>query len=123
MALAAKRASACPNCGQPVSVFAAGCAVCGADLESHRRKLQRRAPAPPRLGVRFDPHVVLVTFTVLAVLISPMLGLILALVGAQDRHRGGQIGQRNLFLALAGVDLLLFFVPAVRFGVLSLLYG
>jgi uncharacterized protein (DUF983 family) len=28
--------SRCPNCGERVSPFAAGCAVCGADLD-HRR--------------------------------------------------------------------------------------
>jgi hypothetical protein len=123
MALATKRATVCPSCGQPVSAFAAGCAYCGADLESHRRKLRRRGPSLPRLGLRLDPHVVLVTFTVLLVLISPLLGLILAAVGAQDRHRSGQIGERNLFLALGAVDIALFFVPAVRFGVLSLIFG
>lgn len=26
----------CPNCGVRVSPFAAGCAVCGADLDIHR---------------------------------------------------------------------------------------
>jgi hypothetical protein len=43
----------------PVSVFAAGCAICGADLEAHRRALEerrmdvrmrrlaRRLPRPP----------------------------------------------------------------------------
>jgi hypothetical protein len=54
-----KRATKCPGCGMPVSVFAAGCAICGADLEAHRRALEerrmdvrmrrlaRRLPRPP----------------------------------------------------------------------------
>jgi hypothetical protein len=28
--------SRCPNCKEPVSPFAAGCAVCGADLDTRR---------------------------------------------------------------------------------------
>jgi hypothetical protein len=28
--------SRCPNCKEPVSPFAAGCAICGADLDTHR---------------------------------------------------------------------------------------
>lgn len=28
--------SRCPNCGERVSPWAAGCAVCGADLDPHR---------------------------------------------------------------------------------------
>ena len=28
--------SRCPNCKEPVSPFAAGCAVCGADLDTKR---------------------------------------------------------------------------------------
>jgi len=28
--------SRCPNCREPVSPFAAGCAVCGTDLDPHR---------------------------------------------------------------------------------------
>jgi len=28
--------SRCPNCKEPVSPFAAGCAICGADLDTQR---------------------------------------------------------------------------------------
>ena len=28
--------SRCPSCGERVSPFAAGCAICGADLDTHR---------------------------------------------------------------------------------------
>jgi hypothetical protein len=38
--------SRCPNCHQPVSPFAAGCAVCGADLDT------KRWDAGPSLGNR-----------------------------------------------------------------------
>ena len=74
----------------------------------------------PRLG--FDAHVALVALVLLATLLSPFLALIMAVIGAQDRHRNGQIGQRNLFLALALVNLALAFLPQLRFGLYSLLY-
>jgi hypothetical protein len=55
-----KRATKCPGCGVPVSVFAAGCAICGADLEAHpleerridvrARRLARRLPRPNGRG-------------------------------------------------------------------------
>jgi hypothetical protein len=107
-------------------VFAAGCAICGTDLVQHRRELEARrielprVPRPARRS-RFDPHVALVALVLLATLLSPFLALIMAAVGAQDRHRNGQIGQRNLFIALAVVNLALAFLPALRFGLYSLL--
>jgi hypothetical protein len=128
-----KRATKCPNCGEPVSVFAAGCAICGADLELHRRELDARRAALPQVpaasaralpGVgrlRFDAHIVLVAFVLLTTLISPFIALIMAAVGAQDRHRNGQVGQRNLFIALAAANLVLAFVPRLQLGLYSLL--
>ena len=134
--LPVKRATKCPGCGEPVSVFAAGCAICGTDLEQHRRELEarrvelphvprpaRRSPLDRRMGgLRFDSHVALVALVLLATLLSPFLALIMAAVGAQDRHRNGQIGQRNLLIALAVVNLALAFLPALRFGLYSLLF-
>ena len=126
--LPVKRATRCPGCGEPVSVFAAGCAICGRDLVEHRREIAQRridlpqvprAPRPARFG--FDAHVALVALVVLATLLSPFLALIMAAIGAQDRHRNGQIGQRNLFIALALLNLALAFLPALRFGLYSLL--
>jgi hypothetical protein len=127
-----KRASKCPGCGEPVSVFAAGCAICGADLEQHRRELAERRidlPAVPRTrsrlpglgGLRLDAHVALVALVLLATLLSPFLALLMAAIGAQDRHRNGQIGERNLFLFLAALNVALVFVPEIRFGLFSLL--
>ena len=124
-----KRATKCPGCGEPVSVFAAGCAVCGADLEQHRRELDARRielPHVPRATsrsrFRFDPHLALVALVLLATLLSPFLALIMAAVGAQDRHRNGRIDQRNLFIGLAILNLALTFFPALRLGLYSLLY-
>ena len=126
--LPVRRATRCPGCGEPVSVFAAGCAICGTDLEQHRRELGERridVPRVPRAGRRsalpFDAHFALVALVLLATLLSPFLALIMAAVGAQDRHRNGQIGQRNLFIGLAVVNLALAFLPELRFGLYSLL--
>ena len=78
--------------------------------------------APRRLPLGLDAHVALVGLVLLATLLSPFLALIMAAVGAQDRHRNGQIGQRNLFIGLAAVNLALTFLPQLRFGLYSLLY-
>jgi len=112
-------------------VFAAGCAICGTDLEQHRREIAERrtdlphVPHVPRAERRarfgIDAHVVLVALVLLATLLSPFLALIMAAVGAQDRHRNGQIGQRNLFIGLAILNLALTFFPALRLGLYSLL--
>jgi hypothetical protein len=126
--LPVKRATRCPDCGEPVSVFAAGCAICGADLAQHRRELEARRielPHVPRArrrsALRFDAHLVLVALVLAATLLSPFLALIMAAVGAQDRHRNGQIGQRNLLIGLAVVTLALTFLPELRLGLYSLL--
>jgi hypothetical protein len=110
-------------------VFAAGCAICGADLERHRRELEERrvelprVPRPARRArFRLDAHFALVALVLLATLLSPFLALLMAAIGAQDRHRGGQIGQRNLLIGLAVVNLALAFLPELRFGLYSLLY-
>ena len=44
----------CPNCGERVTPYAAGCALCGADLDPTR--WQRRVPVRQRLSVRFGAY-------------------------------------------------------------------
>lgn len=119
-----------------MSVFAAGCAICGTDLVQHRRELEDRRialphaphlPHAPRLPARasgfpFDAHFALVGLVLLATLISPFLALVMAAIGAHDRHRNELIGQRNLFIALALLNLALAFLPQLRFGLYSLLF-
>lgn len=114
--------SKCPNCGEPVSQFAAGCAICGADLVEHRRQLEERRvqlPSTPSVRGRFDSHTLLVAFTILGTLLSPLIGMLLAGLGAQDRHRSGLVEQRNLFLILLGLNALLFFFAPI--GLISVL--
>lgn len=129
------RATRCPNCGEPVSAFAAGCAICGADLDEHRRRLAERpsvADATSRIpGVRIprdvasriDPDVALVAVTVLFLLLVPIMGSLLAALGAWDRNRSGRITMRNVFLGLLALGLATFLIGPWQYGVLSLLFG
>jgi predicted amidophosphoribosyltransferase len=76
--LPVKRATRCPGCGEPVSVFAAGCAICGTDLEQHRREIDQRGidlphvpKAERRASFGFDAHAALVALVLLATFLSP----------------------------------------------------
>lgn len=126
------RATKCPNCGEPVSAFAGGCALCGADLDEHRRRLAARPDlaAPARsipdvsvrgLSSRIDPDYGLIGVTVLLLLFMPMIGALLAALGAWDRNRRGMMTIRNVFLVLLALGVLSFFTPW-QYGVLSLLF-
>lgn len=127
------RATKCPNCGEPVSAFAGGCALCGADLDEHRRRLAERPSVAdatsripdvrlPRVAPRTDPpDVALVAVIVLFLLLVPFFGTVLAALGAYDRHRRGLVTMRNVFLVLLGLGIVSFFTPW-QYGVLSLLF-
>jgi hypothetical protein len=112
--------SKCPNCREPVSQFAAGCAVCGTDLQSARAELAaRRAKRPhvvagmPRLG----DDALRIGVTVLAVVFSPLMGAFLAAYFAYDADHDGRLVTRNLMLALLGLALLgLFFYVRIWGG-------
>ena len=51
----------CPNCGEPVSAFAAGCAICGAELDPERaagpRSIRERAGSAWRAKPRLLPRI------------------------------------------------------------------
>jgi hypothetical protein len=106
----------CPQCGEPVSQFAAGCAVCGADLEAAREQAATRPHVPvPRVGLPYDWWLHL--GTALAALFFPLLGLVLAFFGARDRSGG----ERTYFIACGVVAVALLAIPSLRLGVLQLL--
>ena len=114
------RATKCPQCGEPVSPFAAGCAICGADLEAHRAQLAARrsprdaVPLPTVRLPRVDDDVLLLALAALLVALAPLLGVLLALFGA---HNPRFANVRTWLYALALIGLALTFVPALRFGV------
>ena len=100
--------SRCPNCREPVSQFAAGCAVCGTDLQAARAELaERRARRPDLAGAvpRLGDDALRIGVTVLAALFSPLMGALLAGYFAYDADRDGRVSTRNLMILLVGFSL------------------
>ena len=107
-----------------MSAFAAGCAICGYDLEAHRaqvaeRRAARKLPQPPAVSLpRVEDEHLLVGLTAVLVLVAPLFGLILAVVGYRNpRFANAQAW----FVGLGVVALAMLVVPQVRFGVWQLL--
>ena len=99
----------CPTCGEPVSPFAAGCAICGADLVAARSELAAKRERSP--VVRAGRHVPAVSFggdgfqvavAVLLALFAPILGFALAGYLAWNADQEGQIRTRNIMLVILG---------------------
>jgi hypothetical protein len=78
--------------------------------------------ATPKLATERGKDRALVAVLVLMAVMSPMLGLVFALIGARDRHVRGRLGARNVMLVVGAVAVALLFVPALRFGVLQLIF-
>jgi hypothetical protein len=100
--------SRCPKCREPVSQFAAGCAVCGTDLQAARAELaERRARRPQLPGAvpRLGDDAIRIGVTVLAALFSPLMGALLAAYFAYDADRDGRVPTRNLMILLLGLSL------------------
>ena len=106
--------------------FAAGCAVCGVDLEAHRRRETERqarfqAVRPPGLPrPRVSPDVAAVGLTALAAVFMPFLALVMAVLWARDPMRAGV---RTPLIACGVLAVVMLAVPSLRFGVLGLFYG
>lgn len=106
----ARELTKCPQCGERVSPFAAGCALCGANLEAARRAASMhprrgfelpRIPTGPSLlsGNRIDwTHVLIAVLIALAV--APV-GFLLSLYWAWQRHRAGEPVMVALMLGAA----------------------
>lgn len=107
--------SKCPGCGEPVSPFAAGCAICGTDLEAARAKLAARRrvelPRAPRVAAssEIDWWLVAIAFIV-ALAVSP-LGFVLDLYWAFQRNRMGERVMTLLMLAAAALALAATLAP------------
>jgi hypothetical protein len=101
-----------------VSVFAAGCAICGTDLEAHRARVaSRRRVALP--AVSLADRTLWICVLVLLAVFAPVLGLLLAAWTAYDR--GSDLVLRNVAWGAAAVAVALLLIPSVRFGVWQLL--
>jgi hypothetical protein len=108
----------CPNCGEPVTQFAAGCAICGEDLEAaRRRQAQRRSlpeiPSVPAVhGAGGDA--LFAAVLVIVALFAPPFGLVLGLFMAYRFESESRPMMRNVALLCAGASLISIAFP---FGV------
>ena len=107
----------CPDCGSTVSPFAAGCSVCGADLESHRARQRSRRTVPrlarPSLGTSGRDLIVTTIVMVLLSLYFPLYGALLALYILWQSHRAGQDATRNAAIACLALAVLDLVAPEV----------
>src|SRR3954447_8260494 len=110
----------CPQCGEPVTPFAAGCAICGADHEAWRaERLERRRVAVPATvpRVRLPYDWWLYVGTGAAALFFPLLGVVLAYFAGRDRY--GR--ERTFFIVVGAIALLVLVIPQLRYGLLRAL--
>lgn len=111
----------CPKCGQHVTPFAAGCAVCGTDLEAARaaRSAKPRIELPSislsgRGAGRIDwAHIAVAVLVALAI---PPVGLLLALYWASRRYRDGERAMTVAMLAVAALAAAAIFAPVWFFS-------
>src|SRR5437588_12323037 len=96
----------CPNCGSPVTPFAAGWAICGTDLEAWRRTrtqtrigaVQLPRPAVPTITSQNGRDAAFVAILILLAVVSPLFGILFAVLGARDRHVHGRMTARNVII-------------------------
>ncbi len=110
------RAGKCPTCGEPVSQFAAGCAICGTDLEKARAEHRAQPTARvEEVGRRLRPSpsspdtfvLVLLGFLVL---FAPFAAVLLGALIAFKASREGDERRRNIALAAIVAAIALLFV-------------
>lgn len=65
----------CPQCGERVTPFAAGCAICGADLDPARTD---HVPVSRRIGSAWDAFSVRTDLIVLAIAVLVLLSYLVA---------------------------------------------
>ena len=110
--------SKCPKCGEPVSPFAAGCAICGTNLEVARAELAAKRARRPQVpgSVRLGDDGVRISVSVLAAMFAPLMGALLTGYFAYDADRDGRIRTRNLMTLLLGFSLVGVFAYARLWG-------
>jgi hypothetical protein len=113
-----------------VTPFAAGCAVCGTDLEKWRREstTRLRRPQLPAVSLGAPSYLTgkdsaLIAILSLSALMMPILCVVLAGFGARERHLEGRETARNIVLAVGALALAMMLVPALRFGLLVTLFS
>jgi hypothetical protein len=107
----ARAISKCPNCGEPVTPFAAGCAICGFDLEAARAARARRSAPVDRIGnrvamPRLGDDGLRIAIAVLVTIAAPFIGVLLTSFFAWQLHQEGRAGMRNVMLAVLALGAL-----------------
>ena len=108
--------------------FAAGCAVCGFDLEAARAEAAERGPSIGERASSLRPgwfhsatsrqDLFLVAVIVALIVFFPIVGAALAGWTAYDRNRNGDAGMRNVALGMLVVAIVFFALPELRYGIL-----
>ena len=89
----------CPNCGASVTHYAAGCAVCGADIAAAREALaSRRFQAPSVPSLRLGDDGLRLLLALIVALAAPLFGLLLAAWFTWQLNGEGRTTARNLML-------------------------
>jgi hypothetical protein len=107
--------SKCPECGSTVSQFAAGCAVCGADLEAARAKLASRReiplPRPTLPGGKLRVDWVHLVIALILAVAAPPIGFLLSLYWAFQRRRTREPVMMFAMLAIAAISAAALLAP------------
>jgi hypothetical protein len=108
----------CPNCREPVSPFAAGCAICGTNLEAARAELAAKRSRRPQLpgAVRLSDDAVRIGVGVVAAVFAPVMGALLTGYFAYEADQNGRASTRNLMIALLAFSLVGVFAYAQLWG-------
>ena len=98
-----------------MSQFAAGCAICGADLERHRAELAARRRALPRVAIPAprwggDVHPPRLALALLFLLVSPFLALLFGAWFAYHADQDGREGIRNALIGVCGAAVVMAYV-------------
>lgn len=118
-----RNANRCPSCGERVTPFAAGCALCGADLDPHRHTRSRASLGWSRWREKIrlsaaPPDALAVGVLVLLTLFVPLVGLFICGLRAYGEERGGRVRQRDIALVLGAICLVFLLFPVSQLDVL-----
>jgi hypothetical protein len=111
----ARAISKCPNCGEPVTPFAAGCAICGADIAAARAARERRGMSLDRVGIVRVPTLgddgLRIVIALLVTIAAPFFGVLLDCWFAWQLHQETRTGMRNVMLAFAVLGVVSLMAP------------
>jgi hypothetical protein len=107
----------CPNCGEPVSPFAAGCAICGENLVVARNQLaQRRSWIDRMPQISFGSDWLMFGLCLLLALGAPVVGFLLGGFLAWQADNDAEIRRRNLMFVVIAVAVIQMATGYALFG-------